>query len=56
MIRKMWIAAALAIPLSAQTPEMTAINSAAAALGGADHVKAAKTLVIEGEGANPNVG
>ena len=57
MIPKTWILATLAaLPLAAQSPEMAAIRSAAVALGGVDRVKAVKTLTMEGEGANPNVG
>jgi Metallo-beta-lactamase superfamily len=37
-------------------PEKQIINDAAAALGGKDRVQAARTLIIEGEAASPNVG
>ena len=43
-------------PAYAQTPEMAVIHSAADALGGLDRIRAVKTLIIEGEGTNPNVG
>jgi Metallo-beta-lactamase superfamily len=39
-----------------QSPELAAINAAADALGGKARVQAARTLVIEGAGTNPNVG
>lgn len=38
------------------TPEQQVINDAAAALGGRDRILAVKTLVIEGGGANGNLG
>jgi glyoxylase-like metal-dependent hydrolase (beta-lactamase superfamily II) len=38
------------------TPEQQIVNDAAAALGGRDKILAVKTLVIEGEGTNPNFG
>jgi glyoxylase-like metal-dependent hydrolase (beta-lactamase superfamily II) len=38
------------------TPEQQIINDAAAALGGKDKVLAAKTLVLEGQGSNGNLG
>jgi len=38
------------------TPEQQVVNAAAAALGGRDRVLAVKTLVIEGEGSNGNLG
>src|SRR5262245_27789151 len=37
-------------------PEQQFVNDAAAALGGADKIKAVKTLVIEGEGTHYNLG
>ena len=57
----MWMFAALALLLprstsTAQTPEVAAISSAADALGGADRIRAVKTLTMEAEGINPNVG
>ncbi len=41
---------------SKTTPEQQVINDAAAALGGRDRILAVKTLVIEGDGANGNLG
>src|SRR5438128_1768730 len=38
------------------TPEQRIVNDAAAALGGSDRVLAVKTLVIEGEGTQGNLG
>jgi glyoxylase-like metal-dependent hydrolase (beta-lactamase superfamily II) len=38
------------------TPEQHIINDAASALGGRDRILAVKTLVIEGEGSNGNLG
>ena len=38
------------------TPEQQIVDDAAAALGGRDRVLAVKTLVIEGEGSNGNLG
>ena len=38
------------------TPEQQIVNDAAAALGGGDKIRAVKTLVIEGEGTNGNLG
>ena len=38
------------------TPEQQVINDAAAALGGRDRILAVKTLAIEGDGANGNLG
>jgi hypothetical protein len=40
----------------AQTPEAALIKSAADALGGVDRIRSVRTLIIEGEGANPNIG
>lgn len=40
----------------AQTPEKAVAQSAAEALGGLDRVLAVKTLIVQGEGTNPNVG
>jgi glyoxylase-like metal-dependent hydrolase (beta-lactamase superfamily II) len=59
-----WIAlpaAALAAVLTAgacsrATPEQQVINDAAEALGGAERIQAVKTIVIEGEGTNGNLG
>jgi glyoxylase-like metal-dependent hydrolase (beta-lactamase superfamily II) len=41
---------------SKATPEQQVIDDAAAALGGRDRILAVKTLVIEGDGANGNLG
>jgi glyoxylase-like metal-dependent hydrolase (beta-lactamase superfamily II) len=41
---------------SKAAPEQQVINDAAAALGGRDRILAVKTLVIEGDGANGNLG
>src|SRR6266446_4594791 len=38
------------------TPEQQVINDAAAALGGSGKIQAVKTLTIEGEGTNGNLG
>ena len=51
------IACVLALSACAQVPpERQVVNDAATALGGVDRIQAVKTLVIEGEGAAPNVG
>jgi hypothetical protein len=50
------LALTFAASCSQTTPERQIVNDAAAALGGADHIQSAKTLVIEGEGPAPNVG
>ncbi len=39
-----------------RTPEQQIVADAAAALGGRDRIRAVKTLVIEGEGTNANLG
>src|SRR5207248_11040444 len=50
-------AAAVAIGgCSRATPEQQTVDDAAAALGGRDRLLAVKTLVIEGEGTNGNLG
>lgn len=41
---------------SRQTPEQQVVNDAAAALGGRDRISAVKTLVLEGEGTQYNLG
>ena len=54
-----WLALLAAVTLNAcarSTPEQQVINDAAAALGGSDRIQAAKTLIIEGEGTNGNLG
>src|SRR5216110_2567362 len=50
------VAAALAAACAQPTPEQQIVNDAAAALGGRDRVLAVKTLVIEGDGMNGNLG
>ena len=50
------LTAAVLAGCSRATPEQRVVNDAAAALGGNDRVAAAKTLVIEGEGAQGNLG
>ena len=49
-------AAALAASCTQVTPEKQIVNDAAAALGGRDRILAVKTLVVEGEGINGNLG
>src|SRR5262245_16149796 len=44
------------VACSRTTPEQQIVNDAAAALGGADRIRAAKTLVIEGWGTQYNLG
>lgn len=59
MTRTLWIGlftAALAGACAQATPEQQLVNDAATALGGRDRVLAVKTLVIEGEGSNGNLG
>jgi glyoxylase-like metal-dependent hydrolase (beta-lactamase superfamily II) len=59
MKRFAWLVlvAAGAIGACAQaTPEQQIINDAAEALGGAERIQAVKTLVIQGEGSNGNLG
>ena len=54
-----WLALLAAAILSAcaqSTPAQQTINDAAAALGGRDRILAVKTLIIEGEGSNGNLG
>src|SRR5262245_26018044 len=52
------LAFALGLGLTACTtaPEQQIVNDAAAALGGADRIRAVKTLVIEGWGTQYNLG
>jgi glyoxylase-like metal-dependent hydrolase (beta-lactamase superfamily II) len=50
------VAAATWSACAQSTPEQQVINDAAAALGGSDKIQAVKTLVIEGEGTNGNLG
>jgi opacity protein-like surface antigen len=49
-------AALLAGACARATPEQQIVNDAASALGGRDRILAVKTLVIEGEGTNGNLG
>jgi len=44
------------VSCTSATPEMTVINGAADSLGGAERIKAANTLVLEGAGENGNLG
>jgi hypothetical protein len=56
-MRNIWIAVALwGAAAYAQTPEQKLISSAAEALGGQARIQAVKTIIIEGEGTNPNIG
>jgi glyoxylase-like metal-dependent hydrolase (beta-lactamase superfamily II) len=48
--------ATLASACTQAPPEVQLVNDAAAALGGRDKILAIKTLTIEGEGTNPNLG
>ena len=50
------LAAMLAGACTQAPPEMQLVNAAAAALGGRDKILTVKTLTIEGEGTNPNLG
>lgn len=50
------VSTAVLVQCYAQTPEAALIRSAAQALGGEDRARAVETLIIEGEGINPNVG
>jgi glyoxylase-like metal-dependent hydrolase (beta-lactamase superfamily II) len=59
MKRTAWLAMFAVIMLGActqPTPEQQIVNDAAEALGGSDRVLAVKTLVIEGEGTQGNLG
>jgi glyoxylase-like metal-dependent hydrolase (beta-lactamase superfamily II) len=59
MKRTAWLALLAAATLSAcarPAPEQQIVNDAAEALGGRDRVLAVKTIVIEGEGTNGNLG
>jgi len=59
MTRMTWLAPLAAATLSAcaqPAPEQQIINDAATALGGSDRIQAIKTLVMEGEGTNGNLG
>src|SRR3984893_116132 len=55
----LWLALATSLASSAcarPTPQQQIVDDAAAALGGRDRILAVKTLVIEGEGTNGNLG
>jgi glyoxylase-like metal-dependent hydrolase (beta-lactamase superfamily II) len=57
--RRLALAAFIGLSLSAcarPSPEQQIVDDAAAALGGRDRILAVKTLVIEGEGTNGNLG
>jgi glyoxylase-like metal-dependent hydrolase (beta-lactamase superfamily II) len=59
MKRMTWLIWLLAGTLSActqATPEQQIVNDAAEALGGAERIQAVKTLVLQGEGSNGNLG
>jgi glyoxylase-like metal-dependent hydrolase (beta-lactamase superfamily II) len=59
MRRMTWlvlITAALVGGCTRATPEQQIVNDAAAAIGGGDKIAAVKTIVIEGEGSNGNLG
>src|SRR5438270_856226 len=54
-----WLALLAAAALSGcarPSPEQQIVNDAAAALGGSEKIQAVKTLTIEGEGTNGNLG
>jgi glyoxylase-like metal-dependent hydrolase (beta-lactamase superfamily II) len=54
-----WVALLTAAMLSAcsrSTPEQQTVNAAAEALGGADRIQSVKTVLIEGEGTQGNLG
>src|SRR5438034_4068025 len=50
------VVAAVATACAQPSPEQQIVNDAAAALGGRDRILAVKTLVIEGDGMNGNLG
>src|SRR5262249_29567157 len=54
--RAMLLSVILTAACTRAPPEQQVINDAAAALGGRDRIVAVKTLVIEGDGANGNLG
>jgi len=59
MRRMTWlvlITAAVVAGCTQATPEQQIINDAAVAVGGGDKIAAVKTIVIEGEGSNGNLG
>src|SRR5688572_24035507 len=56
---KLWCMLAVALAFGGcarPTPEQQIIEDAAAALGGRDRILAARTLVLEGDGSNGNLG
>lgn len=57
MLKRLMVASIVLIAGCARpTPEQQIVNDAADALGGRERILAVKTLVIEGEGANGNLG
>jgi glyoxylase-like metal-dependent hydrolase (beta-lactamase superfamily II) len=58
MTRQPWLlcVAVLVGACTSATPEQQIVNDAASALGGRDRILAVRTLVIEGEGTNGNLG
>src|SRR4030095_4899344 len=50
------LAAASLSACTQATPEQQIVNDAAEALGGTERIQAVKTLVLEGEGTNGNLG
>jgi Metallo-beta-lactamase superfamily len=58
MNKQIWIvlAALLSASCARTSPEMTAVNDAAEALGGKSRIQQIKTLTIDGEGEAPNLG
>jgi glyoxylase-like metal-dependent hydrolase (beta-lactamase superfamily II) len=57
MGKQIWVAWAAVILSGCAKPQaITALNSAADAVGGKDKILAVSTLTIEGEGTNPNLG
>ncbi len=58
MNKSTWIVVAAAAVLAgcAQSPERKIAESAAQALGGKDKIEAIKSITIEGDGTNPNLG
>src|SRR5208283_4890590 len=57
MKKLIWAALTFALATAyPQTPEMQVVNGAAEALGGKARIQSVKSLTIEGEGTNPNIG
>jgi glyoxylase-like metal-dependent hydrolase (beta-lactamase superfamily II) len=57
MKKTIWTSLTFALALAyAQSPEMQVVNGAAEALGGKARIQSVKTLTVEGEGTNPNIG